>query len=93
MSLAFMSEILLFLAWHGRAECRKVPPWALGYGAVLLGAFSLWMMAPGAALWEPEGCVSHGRGCALSGGCTWVQGAMPGQVVALTKGFGVWFPR
>lgn len=49
--------------------------------------------APGAALWEPEGCVSHGRGCALSGGCTWVQGAMPGQVVALTKGFGVWFPR
>lgn len=58
----------------------------LGYRAVLLGAFSLWMMAPGAALWEPEGCAS-------SGGCTWVQGAMPGQVVALTKGFGVWFPR
>lgn len=67
-SLVLMSEILLFLAQQtGRSTGGMQTGAPLGIGLWSCALGSLFPLDNGTVspLCEPEGCVSHGRGCAL----------------------------
>lgn len=64
----------------------------LGYGAVLLGAFSLWIVVQFLHFGSLRAVSVMAVTVSCSGECIWVQETMPGQGV-LTGDFGVWFPR